>query len=71
MKWLQTRKRELQEEIQKTLDEVVKEKLFTVALLIRCSEHSTKFPEKCPCKLPKTKAYLELGRTSKMGFLRK
>ena len=25
-------------------------KSFTISLLIRCSEHSTKFPEKCPCK---------------------
>ena len=45
MKCLQTRKRKLQEEIQKSLDEVVKEirESRSVALLIRCSENSKNF----------------------------
>ena len=53
MKWIQTRKEKLQQKTAKSLEEVVQEltgSLFTVAPLIRCSENSKKFPEKCPCK---------------------
>ena len=52
MKWLQRRKRKLQEEMQKSIVEVVKElqESCSVSLLMRCSKHSTKSPEKCPCK---------------------
>ena len=52
MKWFQTRKRKLQEETQNSLDEVVNDfwESCSVALLIKCSEHYKKFPEKCHCK---------------------
>ena len=52
MKLLQTRRKKLQEEIHESLDEVVKEHWESRLqfLLKRCSEHSTTFPEKCPCK---------------------
>ena len=54
VKWLQTRKRKLQEEIRKSLDEVVIESFEKV--IHSCStdkmfwKFQKKFQEKCPCK---------------------
>ena len=67
MKCLQTRKRKLQEEIQKSLDEVVKEirESRSVALLIRCFENSKNFRKNVLVSAA-TEMYLELSRASKM-----